>query len=211
MISSPKKIKNIIFDFGGVLFDIDYKAPIKAFQQLGFGSFEEIYAQSSQNPVFDLFETGKMSNDDFLHYLKSFVPEVTNAQLLEAWNCILLGLIQENIPVVEKAREMGLRTFILSNTNAIHVPVFENMIDERIGWKNFRSLFEEIVYSNVIGMRKPHAETFLSVCQTHQLNPDETLFIDDSRQHVEGASKAGLQTIHLPEHSFLRLLVEPYL
>lgn len=193
---SPSEIRNIIFDFGGVLFDIDYLAPTRAFKKLGVANFEQVYSKATQTDVFDLLETGKISNEDFLRYLEGFVPDgVTRSQVLEAWNCILTGIPKGRVDALHSLQ--GYRTFLLSNTNAIHVEEFEKMVDKAVGLDHFKSAFEKVYYSNAIGIRKPHPETYLTVCKWNDLVPEETLFIDDSPQHVEGARKAGLHAYHL--------------
>ncbi|MFM7730506.1 MAG: HAD family hydrolase [Flavobacteriales bacterium] len=193
----PAGIKNVIFDFGGVLFDIDYHLPVRAFHQLGFDRFAEIYSQAAQHHVFDELETGKISNEDFLNYLKEQTPNASREQIHSAWNCILLNLWPNEVELVRAVRASGIRTFLFSNTNAIHVEEFEKMIDRTMTLDAFRSAFEQIYYSNVVGIKKPYPETFLQVCKWNQLNPSETLFIDDSIQHVRGAEEAGLKTYHL--------------
>lgn len=190
-------IKNIIFDFGGVLFEIDYHLPVKAFAKLGYSNFADIYTQANQNPIFDLLETGKISNEEFMQFLHDQVPGATRQQVDDAWNCILLYIMPEQVDMVKRAREIGYHTFLLSNTNAIHVAEFEKMISQRMSMDDFRSCFEKIYYSNVIGIKKPYPETYLQLCAWHELNPEETLFIDDSLQHVQGALKAGLKAYHL--------------
>ena len=192
-----KSIKNIIFDFGGVLFEIDYNLPIEAFRKLGNSDFAKFYTQSNQNEIFDLLETGKISNDDFLKYLNTLVQNATLAEVLEAWNCILLRILPEQVEVVRALRNKGYRTFMLSNTNAIHVGEFEKMIDETMTLESFRSVFEKIYYSNELGIKKPYPSTFIEVCKMNNLNIEETLFIDDSIQHVKGAADAGLMAYHL--------------
>lgn len=193
----PGQIRNIIFDFGGVLFEIDYDLPAQAFEKLGFFGYRETYTQAHQNPIYDLLETGKVSNEEFLNYLHSLVPHATEAQVAHAWNVILLHIMPEEVTHVKRIRDAGYRTFLLSNTNAIHVTEFERMIAETMDFEFFRSAFEAIYYSNVIGLRKPHPEIFLQICDWNNLNVKETLFIDDSEQHVLGAAKAGLHTHHL--------------
>ncbi|MDZ4822990.1 MAG: HAD family phosphatase [Flavobacteriales bacterium] len=188
-----KGIKNIIFDFGGVLFEIDYHAPVRAFQKLGFGNFTELYSQGNQDPIFDQLETGKISGEEFLAWLNSHAPNIQRSKILEAWNCILIGLWNPHAELVKNFQEQGFRTFIFSNTNAIHAPVFEKMVDETYGLEKFQSHFEKIIYSHELGLRKPHVEAFQKVCTLYNLNPAETLFIDDSSQHVEGAGRAGLR------------------
>jgi putative hydrolase of the HAD superfamily len=190
-------IRNIIFDFGGVLFEIDYDLPAQAFENLGFADFRSLYAQAAQNPMFDLLETGKVENAAFLDFLHQHVPNATREQVVHAWNVILLRILPQEVEFVHSVRKSGIRTFLLSNTNAIHVAEFEQMIADTMDVKLFRDAFEEIYYSNAIGLKKPHPETFLEVCAWNGLKPSETLFIDDSKQHVEGAIRAGLHAYHL--------------
>ena len=190
-------IQNIIFDFGGVLFEIDYDLPAQAFDDLGFTGFRDLYTQAAQNPMFDLLETGKVANDAFLDFLHQHVPHATREQVIHAWNVILLRILPQEVEFVHALRKSGTRTFLLSNTNAIHVAEFEQMIANTMDVRVFREAFEKIYYSNAIGLKKPHPETFLEVCAWNDLNPSETLFIDDSKQHVEGALRAGLHAYHL--------------
>jgi putative hydrolase of the HAD superfamily len=191
------KVRNVIFDFGGVLFEIDYHAPVREFKKIGFSNFEEIYSQASQSQLFDRAETGKISNEDFYTEIHSYCPTASRKEVIDAWNSILLHLMPEKVEVVAKTKEAGMRVFLLSNTNAIHVAEFERMIEQSYGLEKFKSYFEKVYYSNEIGIKKPYPETFLEVCKWNDLDPSETLFIDDSVQHVEGAKKAGLQVAHL--------------
>jgi len=204
-----KSVKNIIFDFGGVLFEIDYNLPIEAFKKLGNSGFAKFYTQSNQNEVFDLMETGKISNEDFLKYLNTLAPKATLLEVLNAWNCILLKLWPEQVEIVRALRNKGYRTFMLSNTNAIHVGEFEKMIEETMTLTSFQSAFEKVYYSNVLGIKKPYPSTFIEVCKMNILVPEETLFIDDSIQHVNGAAQAGLISYHLkPEEKLNEVMSE---
>jgi putative hydrolase of the HAD superfamily len=171
--------------------------PAQAFQQLGFPGFRDLYTQAAQNPIFDLLETGKVSNEEFMAFLHEFVPNATREQVAHAWNVILLHIMPEEVAVVKRAKDAGFRTFLLSNTNAIHVEAFEQMIADRMDVSAFKAAFDVIYYSNSLGMKKPHPETFLHVCALNNLKPEETLFIDDSLQHVQGAVEAGLQGYYL--------------
>lgn len=211
MIEFNSKIKNIIFDFGGVFFEIDYNLPIEAFKKLGFASFDQLYTQSNQNEMFDRLETGKISNQEFLDYLHSFVPHADFDQVLHAWNCILLHIWPDQAEVARMMKESGYRTFLLSNTNAIHVEVFERMIDDRMPLEKFKSYFEKVYYSNAIGIKKPYPSTYLTICEWNNLVPEETLFIDDSIQHVKGAEQAGLAAYHLKPGQLLSEVLQPYL
>lgn len=196
-LPDPLAVDAIILDFGGVLFNIDYDAPARAFQALGMTDFRSIYSQASQTDLFDRLEVGKISNDDFLEALKQYLPTgVSAAQILDAWNVILLDIPKHRIDFVHRLAQR-YRVFLLSNTNAIHVAEFEQTIDRTMGLTYFRDAFERIHYSNVLGRKKPYPETYLHVCSLHGLTPDRTLFIDDSLQHVLGALDAGLHAYHL--------------
>jgi len=197
MTIDKTKIKNIIFDFGGVLFEIDYHLPVQEFAKLGYPAFADIYTQAAQNEIFDRLETGKIGNEDFMQYLHNHVSGSTRKQVDDAWNSILLHIMPEQVEEVRKIKKQGYRTFLLSNTNAIHVAEFERMTDEVMGLDYFKSAFEKVYYSNEIGFKKPYPETFLKVCEWNGLKPEETLFIDDSLQHVKGAQEAGLFVHHL--------------
>ena len=191
------EIKNIIFDFGGVLIDIDYHRCVQSFQKLGFTDFHRWYSQLKQNHLFDDLETGRITSQEFRERIRH-VSQLTlsDKTIDEAWNSILIGLPPENIELIKRLRSK-YRLFLLSNTNSIHERAFTAMIEMEYGKNILPDLFERIYYSHRIGMRKPHPDIFLHVMRENNLLPEETIFIDDSPQHIEGAKKAGLQTIFL--------------
>lgn len=183
----------LILDFGGVLYDIDYDAPVKAFRELGVDDFAGIYQQAGQSPVFDDLECGRMTPEAFYQFMERHCAPGTRRQdVVEAWNCILTGMHASRIPLVQ-ALGKQTRLFIFSNTNVIHAHVFEAWIEEHFGLSAFRSAFEGVHYSHELGERKPDPAAFKGLCVRHGLNPQHTLFIDDSKQHVQGAEAAGLQ------------------
>ena len=86
------KIKNILFDLGGVLYHIDYSATIKAFEKLGIKNFHEHFSQQQQNDLFDRLETGKISDEDFIKEMKNVLPHCTKEKIINAWNAMLIGI-----------------------------------------------------------------------------------------------------------------------
>ena len=188
----------VILDFGGVLYDIDYDAPSKAFAALGDVEFASLYHKASQSPWFDALESGKMDRATFYgHLLGRCAPGTTEAQVHEAWCCILTGMPPER---AEFVAELGTQTrlFLLSNTNAIHAAEFEQDLALTLpDASRFWGAFEVAPYSHDLGLKKPDPATFLYVCGLHGLNPAKTLFLDDSIQHVRGAEEAGLVAHHL--------------
>ena len=190
-------IKNIIFDLGGVLLNIDYAAPIREFTKLGILDFDQLYSKASQSQLFDNFETGKISPDEFREQIRTITKtNCTNQQIDAAWNSILLDLPLQNKELLFQLATR-YRLFLLSNTNEIHIKCFEQDLVATYQVNFFPQVFEQIYYSSRIGCRKPDREAFNHVLQHNALSPHETIFIDDSIQHVEGARKAGINAFWL--------------
>ncbi|MGZ3903344.1 MAG: HAD family hydrolase [Bacteroidia bacterium] len=189
--------KNIIFDLGGVILDIDYNLTEKAFKNLGCENFGEIYSKAKQTTLFDDFEEGKIDEAAFFFKLKNLAGlEVTMQELKDAWNAMLIKLPHQNFELL-KSLQNKYRIFLLSNTNETHVKKFIEIIDESHGFDNFIKLFEQTYYSSRIGLRKPNVDCFNYVLKENNLLPEETVFIDDSIQHVEGAKKTGIRAYWL--------------
>lgn len=194
-----EEIKNIIFDLGGVCININYFLTRDAFIKLGIKNFDEIYSQAKQNPVFDLFETGKIDEDAFFSELENQTNhQIKRTDAIVAWNAMLLDFPEENFKTLNEIKSQ-YRTFLFSNTNETHLEYYFSQIKNWYGLENMDSLFEKAYYSCRLGMRKPNVEAFVRVINENSLNPKETLFIDDSLQHVEGAKAAGLKAYHLNE------------
>ncbi|MCF8256044.1 MAG: HAD family phosphatase [Flavobacteriales bacterium] len=194
---SPADFPNIIFDLGGVILNIDYHRTIHAFSLLGMKDFAATYTQLHQSATFDAFERGELSAKGFRDALRPQLrPQVTDGEIDGAWNAMLLDLPSERLRLLNLLKEQR-RIFLLSNTNSIHVQAFENDIEAVHGSGALRACFERAYYSCDVGMRKPEERIFRMVVETDGLDLAQTLFIDDSPQHVEGARKAGLSAYHL--------------
>ena len=190
-------IKNIIFDFGGVILNIDYKLTENAFAKLGLKEFDTIYSQTTQKELFDVFEKGLISPADFRGEIKKFINEgVDDLQIDEAWNAMLLDLPEERIQLLFQLKKK-YQIFLLSNTNEIHFNTFSSYMQSKFNQDVFSDLFDKPYFSHKVKMRKPDAEIFELVLKENNLKKDETLFIDDSIQHIEGAKKVGLNAILL--------------
>ena len=125
-----REIKNIIFDLGGVLLNIDYALTIKAFESHGVSNFEEVYSQAKQTDLFDKFETGKITENEFIEGIKSLIrKDIQKNQILEAWNAMLLDFPKERLSLLQEASK-HYRIFLLSNTNETHITAFEKIIEE---------------------------------------------------------------------------------
>ena len=206
-----KEIRSIIFDLGGVLFDINYQNIIDEFKALGLGDFDAKYTQLKQDHLFDLLETGDISASEFRNRIRSIAKtDLKDDQINNAWNSILIGFPKKNIDLLKKLKE-NYRIFLLSNTNEIHEAAYKGMLVNQYGSQVLENLFERIYLSHHVHLRKPDPEIFQHVIEENNLNPEETLFIDDSPQHIEGAKKAGLQAILLSNDKWVGDLLEEIL
>nr|WP_246597109.1 HAD family phosphatase [Pontibacter aydingkolensis] len=192
------KIKNIIFDLGGVIINIDYNKSIEELQKLCKDDCQVQYSQKEQSHLFDLFETGDSTPEDFRNDLRKTyqMRDVTDQQIDDAWNAMLLDIPQERIDLLKELSKK-YRIFLLSNTNAIHLEAFNKIVQRSFSIPSLDSLFEEAYYSHLVGKRKPDAVIFEMILNQHNLSKDETLFIDDSIQHIKSAKEVGIHTLHL--------------
>ncbi|MBB6463891.1 HAD family hydrolase [Flammeovirga kamogawensis] len=202
------KYKAIIFDLGGVLLNLRYENTLDKFSEILEKPVSPFYTQKEQTELFDEYEKGNISSDEFRLGIKKIVgEEITNDQIDEAWNAMLLDL---PIKRVEMLKELSkkYRIFLLSNTNAIHIKAFETIVKSTLGndFGDFKKLFEKGYYSYEMGDRKPHPSIFETVIAENNLDKSDTLFIDDSIQHVEGAKKAGLHAHHLSDLNVIKFL-----
>jgi glucose-1-phosphatase len=197
MLLKTKEYKNIIFDLGGVILNIDYSILINSFENLGLQNFEEHYSKAQQEQFFDLYEKGLISSSEFIQRLKNHCKAGTTDQDIEnAWNSMLLDLPQKRMDLLNNLKT-NHRTFLLSNTNDIHMKWIHNYLSKIFGIPDLSGCFEKVYLSYLLHMRKPDEEIFTHVLKENNLEPEETLFIDDSPQHLEGAKKLGIQTYWL--------------
>jgi HAD superfamily hydrolase (TIGR01509 family) len=186
----------IIFDLGGVIINLDYQLTIEAFKKLGIDNFEEMYTQAKQNNLFDDFETGKISSQHFINSLLPFLPSGTSAnKVVHAWNAMILDFPKKRLELLDQLNSK-YRVFLLSNTNDIHLQAVNRSLANTTDRK-LDTYFEKVYLSHEVKLRKPHKEIFELVCTEQNLNPETTIFIDDTIGHVNGANSIGLKGIHL--------------
>lgn len=199
--------KNLIFDIGDVIIDIDYKVTIAEFQKLALVDFSAIVSYSKQNPIFDLLETGKITAQQFRNELRQFLkPGTTDEEITAAWNAILIDYPAYKINLLKDLKQQ-YSTFALSNINEIHVDTINAEANKRFGLPSFGSLFNHAYYSNEVGYRKPQKEIYELVLQKENLIPRETFFVDDKAENVEAAKQLGVQAYQLTDRNKLTQLL----
>ncbi len=183
-------IKNLIFDFGGVLYKINPELTIIAMSKLtkDKNKFNQnIKTQNYLNYIRD-FEKGIISTIKFRKLMKQeFYLNCSNYDFDKAWNSLLIDLTDFAIPLIKNLKK-HYKLYLLSNTNTIHYNYFLPQCRELF------SLFEKCFFSFKIGSVKPEFEIFKFVINKNNIYADETLFIDDSKDNIIVANELGFQT-----------------
>ena len=188
--------KNLIFDLGNVLYDIDFEKMYKAFDELGIPNFENHFTLNKSDQIFFDLEKGLITETAFCNGFNAlYALSLTNDQIIAAWNALLIGYRKESIDWV-KAHMDQFATFLYSNTNQIHFDYFIPQFTQEIGG-NFENLFKTPYYSHKMGQRKPDPSSFQYILDKEGLIAAETLFIDDNEPNVIAAASIGLQVLYL--------------
>lgn len=191
------KIENVIFDLGGVILDIDYNLTRIAFEKLGITHFDEMYSKATADQLFQKLETGKIGEEDFYKELNKHTGlNLSALEIRTAWNAMLLSFREESLQFLKSIRPK-YNTYLLSNTNFIHLTSIEEIFYEKKRTRTFEEYFDEAFYSCEIGLRKPDLTCYEWVLNKTGIDPARTIFIDDSVQNIEGAKKSGMQTVLL--------------
>ncbi len=200
------KTKNIIFDLGGVLLDLDFQRSIEAFEKLGLKNFENMFSQFKADELFEKLETGRLTEANFYEAVKKrTTKEITEAEIDHAWNALILHFRVESLALLEQLAA-NYKLYLLSNTNSIHLTYFKKLFTKQTGKPLLDAYFNKAWYSNEVGLRKPGAEIFEFALKEENLKAAETLFIDDTLINIETAKKLGFKTHHLLPTEKIELL-----
>ena len=196
-------LSTIIFDLGGVMLNLDTKLSVKAFAELSGLEEKEIYARFLEEDWSFAFEKGEIDASTFRNELRrSLQVDLIDEQIDRAWNAMLLDLPSSRLQMVARLKD-NYQLFVLSNTNAIHVEVFNEIVAATTNGGSIMDYFDKVYYSCELGMRKPDTEIFTYVIDTNNLKPQETLFIDDMENNIIAAQSVGLRTVHLSDQDYL--------
>lgn len=205
------KIKNIIFDLGGVLINLDFEKTFRAFEEMGVQDFANYFQQSHSNPLFAQLEKGEITPAIFYEQFRLATGvKATDTDIATAWNAMLLDFRNESMQYL---KHLGgqYRVFLLSNTNKIHLEAFHAIFAQQFGRNDFDSHFEKAWYSHEMSLRKPDVKCFNAVMDYHALKGNETLFVDDTAINLSGAEKAGLGTCLLAKGMLIEKVLPDHL
>ena len=190
------RIKNIIFDLGDVILNIDVPVTSRSFGKLSGKEEQEIVTLFKEKELFRLFETGILDEDAFRNLVRELLeyPDWTTEIIDMAWNSLLLDIPPARIELIKELKK-EYRLFLLSNTSSIHIKQVNKILHAASGVEKLDDLFEKVYLSYEMGLMKPDPAIYLRVLEESGLLAEETLFLDDNADNIKAASNLGIETI----------------
>lgn len=205
---NEKKIKHIIFDLGGVIVTLDPQFTTIEFSILSGKNAHEINDFALMYPLFHHYEKGLIDNSNFRKGVRELLEiEAADDVIDFGWNAMIIDIPKERLEWL-RALKKKYHVTILSNTNDIHISYVHNMLKEEHGLEDFSSLVHQVYYSHEINLRKPDTDIYQHVLNNASYLPEETLFLDDNLENIEGAQEVGIQTIHVTNPKFIPTLLD---
>ena len=187
-------IKNIIFDLGGVLLDIDFKLTTTAFENLGVQNPAALITQFTANDLFQKLEKGLLTDIAFYDEFRvSTHTKLSNLQIQTAWNALLMQYRANSLDYLNTLSN-HYSLYLLSNTNKIHYDSFSETLKKTTTYNSLEGFFTKAYFSHEIHLRKPDKEIFEYVLQDASIQAHETLFIDDTYTNLPEAEALGFKT-----------------
>lgn len=190
-------LKNIIFDFGNVLLNINMVEFKYALQKLiGVAETDQLLLSLDQRNVFKLYETGGLNTQELFEQIRYHAPRhvhLSDAELEDAWNSIFIGMPPHRFEMLLELRKR-YRVFLLSNINEMHLDWITAYMQREYQITDFEQRhFEAVYYSHLIRLRKPDASIYEYVLADADLKPEETVFFDDLPENIAAADALGIR------------------
>lgn len=199
-----KKIKNLIFDFGNVLVELDKIALIHHSEILGI-NIKPFIDNSYKSGFFESFEKGLITPKEFRNNIRNLTEKsISDIEIDNAWNSFLTSVPTNRLDLLLKLKQK-YKIYLLSNTNSIH---WEWSLKHFFTYKELliTDFFDKTYLSYKLKMLKPDLEIYKTVLDDAQINARETLFIDDSPMNCKAAQNLGFLTFEaLPDTDWCEL------
>lgn len=202
------KIKNIIFDLGGVVLDIDESIVYKELEKMGINTSELAHSKDLME-ILSKFDTGIYTAPTFRKRMKALIGQekMTDQKFDSIWDAMLLDIPRERIEAIEKVKK-HYKIFLMSNSNVIHYDLYVRDLQLRFGYNEFDELFNKSYFSFAEHLEKPDPRFFELILDHEGLLPEETLFIDDTEKNIKVAKSLGINTYHISREELVRNLFD---
>lgn len=193
-----KNIKNLLFDFGGVIVNINKENAINRFKEIGVSNIEDYLGEFRQEGIFLEYEEGKLTTQEFCLALRklSGKEDITEEEVDSAWLAFLVGIPEYKLKMLKELRK-EFNVYLLSNTNP-SIMRWAKSNDFSAEGDSIEAFFDKLYLSYEIGCAKPDKEIYEYLIKDSGINPAETLFFDDGKTNIEVAQQLGFQT-HLTD------------
>ena len=193
MNTSLAGIRNLLFDLGGVIINLDRQRCVDALTALGDEKADEMLDLSVQRGTLMDLEEGKISPSDFLKRMRQKIGKaVSDEEIVHALNELLIGIPLDRLTLLRKLRQR-FNVMMLSNTNPI---MFDTKIAECFAQEglSITDYFDDVYLSYRLKSCKPDIAIFKKVIKLSPIVPQETLFFDDSQKNLDAAASLGFKT-----------------
>lgn len=206
-------IRNILFDFGNVLFDLDLGRTGQQLRDRLGEHFDDAYRRLTENRIFELYEVGGLSTEEFVQALRYATGGRLDPQeVVAAWNAIFRHFPAARLEMLLHLRQRGYRVFLLSNINELHAAYVTDYLLREHGIRDFEArYFDGVYYSHLIRLRKPDREFFEYALADAELSAEACLFVDDLEVNVQAARDVGIQAVLHEPGTEIEALIEGYL
>ena len=193
-----KKIKNLLFDLGGVIMDIEKDRCVEAFRQLGLENPDRFFGEYGQGGCFGQLESGQISADEWRQQVRGLIGknDITDKEIDSAFMAFLIDIPTKRLEnLLELKKKYGI--YLLSNTNPV---MWNSFIADRfrqIQGLDINDYFDGVVTSFEAKSLKPSPEIFEYTARTLHIDPAETVFSDHSLQNCQSAAALGWGTVHV--------------
>lgn len=190
-MSKPDKIEALLFDVGGVLFDIDYRLAVQTWQQWTSLSLEEMYCRFEIDEPYQQHERGEITSPTYFNHVRQLYElDAADADIAAGWNAIFLDEITQTTKSIQQLSGR-LPCFAFTNTNTLH---HDHWL---AAYPGIVTLFDRIFASHEMGVRKPEKEAFQAIAAATGIDLSKILFFDDTEENVIGARAVGMQAVHV--------------
>lgn len=203
-----QQIRNIIFDFGNVLFDLDLPAIERGLRAAYGEHFGSAVENLRRNKVFELYEVGGLDTEEFVDALRLAAPVVLAPEaVIGIWNSIFMEMPKARFDMLLRLRER-YNVFLLSNINELHADWIDAYMLREHGIADFRErYFDGVYYSHLIRLRKPDRDIYEYVLADAELNAAECVFFDDLEPNIKAANTVGIRGIlHPPGREIIEVV-----
>lgn len=183
-------IRNVVFDFGGVLIDADLESVLQAFRDMGVDNISEYLNLYRQNGLFLDLEDGTKNKEEFNEALRAMTGRnIPDEAIASAWLAIVERVDPNKLLFLEELRKK-YKLYLLSNINPHVFEWAETPAFSELG-QPIHHYFDKMFASYQLKMTKPSREIFEHVLRTAGIKAEETLFVDDGAKNVATAESMG--------------------